>query len=456
MTNLYEIYYGKTQDNIYKNINIFGEMLIVYYNFLLLNKENDIEYMKANYNLDYNFDIFNEYIVETKNIGIFTIFNNIPDIVHPLEKDIYFKYSPYVSFLDPSFFKMENNNIFILNKNIFEHDSSLNGKKLYNIYYYKSISLYNKYKKYIYLNIKYFNFKKYSDNLLIVIDKFKNIYSIQNNQVKQKKLCDSFKNIKIKKNGINKEFKVKIKEYKWIDVNIKINFTNLIYICVLRSININDINNVFNKTRTIQQNTKLYTFSRKILDENYNAQWFTLHKEEYYISPFLVDSSNKPKPKYQYFTNINKDLICTDLTVNILSNNKLSKSEDMFDFLNTEYVDNKITYDEKYKNKIFNYVIEYIIIENNIQTAQFNKRFLREIIFKNSDINLINIYYIDFLKLYNIENFIYSYGYYNNYNKFYSPEVYIEINNFKLELFNTTTKQYIYNTYIKPNLKLYK
>ena len=450
MTDLYEIYYGKTRDNIYKNIDIFGNMLILYYNFLLLNKENDIEYMKNNYHLNYDFDIFKEYIIETKNIGIFTIFNNIPDIAHSLTEDMYFKYSPYVSFLDPSFFKMENKNIFILNNNIFEHGSNLNAKILYNIYYYSHIPSYNKYKKYIYLNIKYFNFKKYSDNLLIVIDKFKNVYSIQNNQIKQKKLCY----IKKKKHGLIKEVNLKkyekqIKEYKWVPVDFKINFSNLVYICVLRSITSDDINNTFNKKRTIPQNTKLYTFT-----EDKMSRWFTLFKEEYYLSPYFKDIDYKTRPKKQNITTTDKDYICIDLTVNILSNNKLSKSEDMFDFVNTGYTDNKIIYDEKYKNKIFNYIIDYIIIENDIHTVQLNKRFLREIIYKTVSVNMPDIYFINFLKLYNIENFTYSYGYYDKFNKFFTSEVYIGANNFKLNLFNTITKQDIYNLYIKPNLKL--
>ena len=92
-------FYKKTLDSIYNTQEIYMKMIIYYYNLVIKEKLNDKNYIKKNYTIkEANFSIFEEYILKTKNIGIFTIFNNIPDIIHPLEEEYYTDYACYLSF----------------------------------------------------------------------------------------------------------------------------------------------------------------------------------------------------------------------------------------------------------------------------------------------------------------------------------------------------------------------
>jgi hypothetical protein len=52
-------------------------MICYYYKIISENKLEDSEYIKQNYNLNVKYGIFKKYILEDKNLGIFTIFNNI-------------------------------------------------------------------------------------------------------------------------------------------------------------------------------------------------------------------------------------------------------------------------------------------------------------------------------------------------------------------------------------------
>mgnify|MGYP003704699821 CR=1 FL=1 len=63
-------------------------------------------------------NLFNELFLETQNLAIFTIFNNIPDIMHPLPNDIYMDYGCYISFIEP---KNKNDDIISLKHNIFKY-----------------------------------------------------------------------------------------------------------------------------------------------------------------------------------------------------------------------------------------------------------------------------------------------------------------------------------------------
>ena len=80
MENKWEIY-KKTLNSIFSTQEIYMKMIIYYYNLVIKEKLNDKNYIRKNYKIDTDFSIFEEYILKTKNVGIFTIFNNIPDII---------------------------------------------------------------------------------------------------------------------------------------------------------------------------------------------------------------------------------------------------------------------------------------------------------------------------------------------------------------------------------------
>jgi hypothetical protein len=216
--------YQKTLKNIYNNQKIFMNMMIYYYKLIIINKENNDNYIHKNH--DFDLELFNEYIVKTKNLGIFTIFNNIPDIIHPLETEYYTDFGMYLSFIKPNFFKKsENDDILIFDHNIWKMN---NYEKPFQFQF---PGPYNKYKKYIYLNIKHFDLEKYKDYLIIVVNDNKEIYSYDNNIIKI-----------IKKKEKN----------TWKIVDDIIN-TKFIYACILRKISQEDILNTFNGAKSYRK-----------------------------------------------------------------------------------------------------------------------------------------------------------------------------------------------------------
>ena len=203
-------YYKCTLDNIINNINIYKQMIYYYYEIIIKNKLKDEEYIKKNYNLNVKYALFKKYILEQKNLGIFTIFNNIPDIIHPLEDDLYFNYGAYLSFIKPSKFNIDKkNNIIVQNKNIFKF------KNYKYPFIYQDIASYNIDKTYMYINIKYFNFNNYTSYAVLFITSDLKIYSYNKNIFKIKN-----------QNHWN------IIDKKMSDFN-----NNIIYVSILRSIN---------------------------------------------------------------------------------------------------------------------------------------------------------------------------------------------------------------------------
>ena len=159
MENKWEIY-KKTLNSIFNTQEIYMKMIIYYYNLVIKEKLNDKNYIRKNYKIDEDFSIFEEYILKTKNIGIFTIFNNIPDIIHPLEEDHYTNYACYLSFIKPRF-ESNHKDIIILNNNIWKAN-----KYEYPLFY-QDKAPYNYRKKYVYMNIKYYDHEKYKNYLII-------------------------------------------------------------------------------------------------------------------------------------------------------------------------------------------------------------------------------------------------------------------------------------------------
>jgi len=397
--------YEKTLDNIYHNIEIYMKMLIYYYKLIIINKENDTKYIKENYpkqNIS-NLDMFNEYIIETKNIGIFTLFNNIPDVIHPLEKPYYYYYSSFVSFINPTYFKkQEKDDIIILDNNIWKY------KDYYYPFRYQNPAPYNKNKKYIYLNIKYFNYDKYKNYLIIAVNNINEMYIYDDNTIKQK----------------NK------KEWKIVET---IENTNWVYVTILRKISKEDLLNVFNVTKTLKKNTLIYSTHSRIKN-NESLTFYSLDRNKLLKDPFHVSPKHeKDEIGYIHIGKLKKDLEIVNLTCDILSNNKfdntLTSVDELLDMKNDDL------------NKIYNGNINYIKY-NKIPKTIFNnnmgKRLLHEILYKTSNFIKLDVYYFNYLHKYSIDEFIYSYGYYNKLNKYYNYELaFYEFNKDLIEIIKT-------------------
>tara|TARA_B110000971_G_C19999622_1_gene496132 strand:+ start:734 stop:1957 length:1224 start_codon:yes stop_codon:yes gene_type:complete len=384
MANKWDSYYKSTLNNIHNNIDIFKDMIIYYCKIVINNKLDDTKYIKDNYNLNSSFSIFKKYILKTKNLGIFTIFNNIPDVTHPLEDDLYLNYGCYLSFIDPSKFNINPKlNIIIKDNNIFKYQNYKYP------FLYQDVSPYNINKKYIFINIKYFNFKKYSSYALLLITNNNLIYSFNKNILKQKK------------------------NNKWVIVDGKINnfIKSIIYVSVLRSIDKNDITNTFNSFYTIKENTKIYSHNKSI---NNKPAWFTLDSTENLADPYHVWYKKGDIITRTEGLTINK-IKCLNLCVDILSNNKIIKTNDITDLLFNSP-----------KNIIYNGNLNFIFnkpANNNIFNFNKGKRLLNEIYLKTSNFTLYNTYYFDFLFNYNFHYFINSIGYYDKIDKFYKYEL---------------------------------
>lgn len=395
--------YEKTLQNIHNNQKIFMNMLIYYYKLVIIDKHNNKEYIKENYpkqNIGH-LDLFNEYIVETKNLGIFTIFNNIPDVIHPLDDKYYTDYGIYISFINPQYIKKsEKDDILILDKNIWKYN------KYKDIFQYQDVAPYNNYKKYVYLNIKYFDFKKYKNYLIIVVNDTNDIYSIENNIIKKK---------------IKNDWKV-VKDNNILDNK------NLIYACILRKISKEDILNVFNTTETVKKDTIIYSIqSRKMIDNNITFTFYTLDKDEDLYDAFKTYKYDKDDIIYLYHCKVNQDLDFINITKDILSNNRLNKIK-LTDINKLLELDNaKLPINVKdYSNYIYDGNLNYILDKEDPKLIFYEnngKRLLHEIIYKSSNFIYLKLYYFDVLNKYSITKFINSYGYYNKLNKFYKYEL---------------------------------
>jgi len=402
--------YEKTLQNMYNNQKIFMNMLIYYYKLLIIDKHNNKEYIKENYpkqNIG-DLELFNEYIVYTKNLGIFTIFNNIPDVIHPLENDYYINYGMYISFIDPEYFKKsEKDDILILDTNIWKYSEYKRPM------YYQDVAPYNKYKKYIYLNIKYFDNEKYKNYLIITVNSNKEIYLFDNGIVKKKN---------------NKQWTIIDKK--------EIQNSKLVYACVLRKINKEDILNVFNENKIVKKDTLLYAWQSKEIKLEW-IEFFSFNKYDYLNDPYRIFYKIGDE-LYLYTVKVKKDFTTVNLTCDILSNNKLNETKEIEPIETLLNINKSNNFDiKKYSNYIYNGNMNYTYYYKNkdmIWNNNMGKRLLYEIMLKSS--NFVSFSYKHFLKKYGIYHFIYSSGYYNKLNKFMNYELYHRIDNDDIELIN--------------------
>jgi hypothetical protein len=347
--------YKKTLDYLKEKINYYEEELKKYYETIIFNKKNN--------NID-------EDILKL-NPALFTYFNNIPDIFHPLSKNIYYDYVCYLSYVKPSF----------INKN--DNDDIIKYKNILNVKYFKQkfmvkqdISPYNYFKRNLSINIKYFNMKKYLKNKYVIL-----IYTDK-----------------------NKKYIVKNED------NIEIE-GNIVYVNVLRRIKSKELFDVF-QTNEIKKGTKIYSFHNHNLKDN-NLKWFSLDENNHLNDPYNIFYNNGDI-NYKYTFEIKKNIKVLNLSKNIF----LENQNELDDLLNK--------YNKQQKNKIYNGFINYIKYyknEHSIWNINRGKRLLHEILYKNSSFINLNIYYLKYLEYHNIMYLLYTTGFYEKLNKFYGYEL---------------------------------
>jgi hypothetical protein len=343
--------YKSTLNYLKLKINYYEEELKKYYKTIIFNNKID--------NIDE--DIMN------LNPALFTYFNNVPDVFHPLTKQIYYDYVCYISFIDPSFINQKN-------EDIIKYKNFLNLKYFKQKYLIKQdISPYNYFKRNLSINIKYFDIKKYLKKKYILI-----IYTDER-----------------KKYIINKES--------------DLNFTgNIVYVNILRKIKSKELHNVF-LTDEIKKGTKIYSFHYKNYKDNNNLTWFSLDKNNMLNDPYHIFYKDNDI-NYMYIFEIQKNLNVINLSKNIF----LKDQSDLDNLLNNT----------KQNNKIYNGFVNYIKFrENNLFNFNRGKRLLNEIFYKNSSFINLKLYYFDYLNYHNINYFLYTLGFYEKLNKYYDYEL---------------------------------
>jgi hypothetical protein len=343
--------YQDTLISLNKKINYYESQLTKYYLYLIKKEEKK--------NIDKN--------ILNKNIAIFTYFNNVPDVFHPLSKDIYMNYSCYISFIDPQYFDLNNTDIikhkYLLSKKYFKQKYMVK----------QDVSPYNYKKRNLSINIKYFDIKKFLNKKYVLI-----IYTDKNNKY-------------IVNNDLNT-----------IEGDI-------VYVNVLREFKSNELKKVF-KLEKIKKGTKLYSYHSNKKDLE-NLDWFSFSEDNYLNDPFNVWYKKGDK-MFQHLVELNKNINVVNLSKNIFLENN-------------ENLDNLIL-DKHKKGNIYNGFMNYIKYYNDkskIWNNNRGKRLLNEIIFKNSNFINLKLYYFDFLNYHNFNQLIYSYGFYEKLNKYYHYEI---------------------------------
>lgn len=418
-------------DNV---IYFFKKMLKLYYH-CTINKIYDRNKIKTMYDNNYFDYLYNEIFIK-KNVLIFTFFNNIPINLHLLPKEFYYHYTPLITFYD-------SDNDTVQDLNIGEPLSNFKN------FYFQDSPNYAKFSETIVNPI----------NVLIncINDDYKYIILLKNNDIL---IGHNIKFINNTNFNISLLYNKNKSKYEKKTQNMKINIMNLTYCCILRKFKKNDMTNVYKMT-TIPKNTYLYHHRH---DDKEVSPFFGIYPFNNLINPFGFFDDLKYKC---YVKKIKQDL-----------NNVLYINVDTFVFNPLVGYDdiNKIKYydttDKYYKTIISNENGLFLCIGDDLKTRKncnFNriknyknidtweknngKRTLNEIIFKTKlFINYNYIYYIDFLKLFNVKYFLNNYGilYDENSEKYLDTELaFVEQDTYTKYLESITTFNGECNEYIK-------
>ena len=307
------------------------------------------------------------------NAAIFTWFNNVPNIFHPLPRTLYCDYISYISFINPEFFGIKSTGDIIRYKFVLNKP----------IKYTKNIrpqddTPYNRNKRQLSINIKYFDADRFKDYIL---------------------LCYT-----------NKRHKFIIDKSKHITLD---NGEYLVYICLLRKIRPDDIQKVF-QIQVIKKGTNLYSF------HSYNKSsipsWYSLDKSNKLNDPYQVFYKHGDI-NYEYCNELKDDTEFINLSKCVFLK---TAPDDLDDFVSWK-MSNKS--EIKQYNGELNYIKYYSNNNDKIWDINRGKRLLHEILFKSPNFIDLKYYYGSWLKSNGINKFMYSMGYYQHLNKIYDYEI---------------------------------
>lgn len=339
------------------------------------------------------------------NAAVFTYFNNVPDIFHPLTTVIYFNYISFICYIDPLFFcddKGFQHNVscaepnvngiqddIITYKSVLEHDLT----SITKLFHMQDIAPYNKNKRQLAIHIRHFDISRYIKTHVV--------------------LCYTSLGRKI----------VSVPEYGGDNINANANGedvldikTNerIVYACILRKMEKNDLLKVF-AMETISKNTRMYSLHANKFDRTPN--WYSFSPTDRLNDPFRL--FYKPGDKnYKYcsvllksarFLNLSKCIFLKSAPNNVNTLLTMTKKQ-LHNFKARRIYNGELNYIKYYPG-------------NDVWYLNMGKRLLGELFFKSSKFNYGKHYYFDWLYKHNIDKIIYSYGYYEKFDKFYNYEI---------------------------------
>ena len=344
--------YQKTLKEFENILKYYETELIKYYLNLFFNRNNKVDKH-----------------VQEKNAAIFTYFNNVPDVFHPLKDDIYYNYACYLSYIDPSFFRIKFNGHVIKHRNILK----------YKMYRYPLVKQYpapyGKFKRSLSINIKYFCLEDYlrKDYVILLYTDTRNKYIIN------PKDCVP-------------EIKGKI-----------------VYVNILRPFKSEELMDIY-KMKTIKKGTKLYSYHKRdkmYYNPKHIPSWFTFDPKYFGQDPYNVETK-AGDPLVLFTWEVIKDFKAINLCQNVFMQGRGFRD---FDKILTDEGNDDI-YDG------FMNFIEYNANGLAVLRGNRGKRLLKEIMLKSSNFDTFKIYYFDYLTAHGCDYLYYNPGFYQGINNY--------------------------------------
>jgi hypothetical protein len=353
---------------------------------------------------DKNKDIFEKiykYIFKRKNCLIFTYYMQIPTIFQPIPDELIY-YKPLITFYKTT---NNNNNININDNNIILLDT------MENFYTNRIIINEHKTKKWLFKFIQDQHIFPDITTTFIPIDN--NLFNYMNNFTKKESdvlyLMYYDYVIYIGRHSESNKFKIIYKkdiynQYNKTNIEIQININKLLYIMALIPITGKEIIQTFD-TEILKKSTPLYHNRSDDLTENIIRKFYSLSQIDNLINPYgLFNDADY----HCFFYKLKKDLVVINLNKDLFYH-KLFDGKDKIDKKKLSHCID----DNNKKQCNFNIIKDY----GDIRTWEKNKgkRMLTLIICKSTLFWLDKaFYYCDFLAHYNIDAFIYNYGYFKD------------------------------------------
>ena len=335
------------------------------------------------------------------NAAVFTYFNNVPDVFHPLSSVIYFNYISYISYIDPVFFSSDIGGLqpdtgdkkgdIITYKTILDHDLT----KISKLFHMQDTAPYNMNKRQLALHIRHLDVSRYLKSHVVLCytssgRKLEYIPTINGNGNSNDKNTTGVNALKLMPDE------------------------RIVYACILRKIQRDDFAKVF-AMETISKNTRMYSLHADKFDRTPN--WYSFSPNDRLNDPFGL--FYKPgDTNYEYcsvlqqtapFLNLSKCIFLKSAPDNVNSLLTMTKKQ-LHNFKGRRIYNGELNYIKHHAG-------------DDVWYLNMGKRLLCEMFFKSSKFLHGKHYYFDWLYKNGIDKIIYSYGYYEKFDKFYNYEI---------------------------------